>query len=80
MKIKAEPFTLLDQQRRALGYTVDDACAAIGISRQTYSRRIACPGNVTIEELRRYAKFLKISGFRLDEVIISILGAPSAGK
>lgn len=75
-----EPFELLDRQRRAMGYTLDDVCAAIGISKQTYGRRIACPGNVTIGELRRFSKFLKISGFRRDEIIISVLGGLSTTK
>lgn len=71
-RIEKNAFQLLDELRRAQGRTIDDASLAIGISRPTYSRRMAHPDEVRIGEIRAYCRYLKIDGFRLDEVVEAI--------
>lgn len=71
-KIEKDAFQLLDELRRAQGRTIDDASYAIGISRPTYTRRLAHPEEVRVGEIRAFCHYLKIDGFRLDEVVEAI--------
>jgi len=76
MRIRSKVEVLLEDQRKALGFSQDDVGEIIGTSR-TYRNRLKKPDTFTIRELRAVAKFLRLNNAQISALSRYILGGES---